>query len=128
MNWRGIKKFTDINSVATTTKDRKMFIGRPMIGLELYYKLLIFTFFGPCALISLAWILKGYLEAYQKGVVCGGQDKVTALLSMLSSPMVLQVIFSILFLLTLYPGMAKRTLKKVKQFHHHEEKNAKKSE
>eukprot|EP00523_Entomoneis_sp_CCMP467_P004347 CAMPEP_0168743922 /NCGR_PEP_ID=MMETSP0724-20121128/13827_1 /TAXON_ID=265536 /ORGANISM="Amphiprora sp., Strain CCMP467" /LENGTH=418 /DNA_ID=CAMNT_0008791569 /DNA_START=8 /DNA_END=1264 /DNA_ORIENTATION=- len=146
LNWNGVPSlrqaqlewFTTDDDNATRTSRKFSFFTRPvMIGVELYFKVSIFCGWGVLcffALTKLWWEGLDYLlhlyndvDEYQNYDNLTNLSQVWALLSnsqlgkaalnLMTSPMHLRSMISIVFLVSMYPAMAWRTMNKIRRYH-----------
>jgi len=135
MNLYGIEHFRDIPSLLPNPPNGKkqqqprlVFASRFVIGLELYFKFAIFCiipFFSFKALCDMDISSISFLTGEAATAAAEATDYSLAamfllLASLLSSPNCIRGGIFRIFMLTMYPSMGKRTLKKIEQYHNHQ--------
>lgn len=111
----GIQSFKHISQIS---KGCKVMTSRLMIGIELYFKLSIFTLFSACSFYA-CYELDRTWYLYHMHLFGGRENSLfLGLLSSFSrSSIMLRLIIYRLFMLAMYPRMAIKTIDKIKRFH-----------
>ena len=114
MSWQGVGDFRDLSRMRT-----RLFTGRTVIGIELYFKLgifWIFSLFGfkACCDLDKVW----YSYFIESTAMTANDTNVwNAMRVICSSPMFLKAVVIRVFMLSMYPFMGVRTMKKIREFH-----------
>lgn len=110
MSLQGVTSFQDI-----PTMKQRFFTGRFMMGLELHYKLAIFALFPFFSSTGCFYMERaGYTYLTQ---VNPEMPLWRILMKLYASPCMLRGVACRVFMITMYPTMAKRTIKKIQQFY-----------
>jgi len=134
MNWYGIATFHQLSKakgqdlIKQDHEERtKIMTSRWVIGFELYFKFGIFCIFsclGFRACCGLDQVYYGYLmEAHgdgmtgENGVRYDFDESWKAIKAIIVSPMFIRSVLFRVFMLSMYPMMGWRTVKKIRKFH-----------